>query len=63
MGLFSLTKRFTDSFFDNLSNNAIDNAIKQGEKQGNSKKYTDLKNKIQQDKDELDELLSRIEKL
>lgn len=61
-GLFTAAKKFTDAFFDGLKANAADRMIRKAQKQGMPSEVTDLMNKIQKDKDELDALLDKISK-
>jgi hypothetical protein len=61
-GLFSASKRFSDAFFDGLSKNASDRMLAKAKKAGVPKELTDVMAKIQQDKDELDDILARIAK-
>jgi hypothetical protein len=62
-GLFSATKKFTDAFFDGLKNNAVDRVLSKAKQKGVPTEVTDLMNKIREDKEQLDALLKRIDKL
>jgi hypothetical protein len=62
-GLFSATKKFTDAFFDGLKNNAVDRVLSKAKEKGVPTEVTDLMNKIREDKEQLDALLKRIDKL
>jgi hypothetical protein len=61
-GLFSAAKRFSDAFFDGLSKNASNRMLDKAKKAGVPKELTDVMEKIQKDKDELDAILAKISK-
>jgi len=61
-GLFSAAKRFSDAFFDGLSKNASNRMLDKAKKAGVPKELTDVMEKIQKDKEELDAILAKIAK-
>lgn len=61
-GLFSAAKKFSDSFFDGLAKNTSKQMLDKAKKAGAPKELTDVMNKLQKDKEELDSILDRIAK-
>lgn len=62
-GLFGAAKKFSDAFFDGLKNNAVDRVLSKASEKGIPKEVTDLMSKIREDKEELDAILARLDRL
>ena len=62
-GLFGAAKQFSDAFFDGLKNNTVDKVLAKASEKGIPKEVTNLMSKMREDKDELDAILARLNKL
>ena len=62
MGFFSFLTSKTDAFFEGLKSNATDRMIKKANKAGRDPEVTKIMDSMQKEKDEIDDLLDKIER-